>query len=137
MIDWGLVGPETSGLLVSVPIHLVTLSNARDHWTARQRRNREHRAATRAALLAARSREAVMPSLPIVVDLCRVAQRKLDRFGNLQESFKHVVDELCDFYAIKDHDPRFRVDMVWQRFGRVSACEIYLRHDGGAQEGPS
>ena len=82
-----------------LPIRIVSVANAREHWSAKAKRAKDHRftayMATRAWL---RGRK--LPR-PIEVTLTRLAPRKLDG-DNLQSAFKALRDGVADALAIDD-----------------------------------
>lgn len=128
---------DQSGRLVLIPIHLRSPANRREYRYARAARVKRERAATRVAMEVANRRDGGLPPLPIRVDLVRLAKRPLDRMGNLQDSFKSLIDELCAWYEIDDSDARFKVDRVLQLRARRSQVEIWIRHNYDLSDGPT
>lgn len=79
---------------VYLPVRAVSGANAREHWTVRDRRAREHRIATLA----------VKPvELPVIVILTRFGPRKLDS-DNLAISCKHIRDGIAARLGVDDGD---------------------------------
>lgn len=79
---------------VRFPIRAVAGSNAREHWTVRAKRAKEHR---QAAMV-------VKPvELPVIVILTRFGPRKLDS-DNLAISMKMVRDGIADRLGVDDGD---------------------------------
>lgn len=86
---------------VTIPLRLVSESNAHEHWRSRQKRAKGQRATV---AMVARS-TLTKPTLPCVIRVTRIAPKALDR-NNLDGSAKHVVDGLADWLGIDDSDPR-------------------------------
>ena len=80
-------------LTLTLPLKLMSEGNQREHWGAKARRTKLHRAmvftALRAALWPA-------PPLPLVVTLTRIAPRSLDD-DNASGSCKYVRDGVADW----------------------------------------
>jgi hypothetical protein len=101
----------------TVPIHTPSLSNLREHWSARAKRARLHRLATMAAWAsatlrgttpraAAKKLEAhVQAGEPLVITLTRVSPRQIDA-SNMGAALKSVVDQVADELGINDGDPK-------------------------------
>lgn len=80
----------------TLPVKLESTANLREHWAAKHRRMQRHR---NAAIVIRRH------SLPCVVELIRVAPRRLDG-DNLQNAFKGLRDGVADRLGVDDADPR-------------------------------
>jgi hypothetical protein len=101
----------------TVPIHTPSLSNLREHWSARAKRARLHRLATMAAWANATMRERenrtaakklearVRAGEPLTITLTRISPRKIDS-SNLGAALKSVVDQVADELGINDGDER-------------------------------
>lgn len=109
-------------MIVTVPIRAINGLNTREHWAARAKRAREHRAATWYAL-----KEAKAPySLPCRVTVTRVAPRKLDGHDGLPASLKGAVDGIADYLMVKsDADKRITWNYA-QRAGGVRVYEVEI-----------
>lgn len=103
-----------------LPLKIVSVSNLREHHHARARRSRAHRGAASAI--------GVLPALPVVVTLSRIAPRQLDD-DNLRTAFKALRDGIAARYGIPDNDPRIRWEYGQERgrpkeyAARVTICE--------------
>ncbi len=97
-------------MTITAPIRVISESNARDHFHAKNRRAK----AQRLELLVAIGRRSLTPP-PVVVTLVRVAPRALDD-DNLRSAFKALRDELAIRLGLPtnkagiadDRDPRVR-----------------------------
>ena len=89
-------------LVVELPLTVVSVANLREHWSVKAKRTRSHREAF--GLL---TRAKIIPSLPVVVTLTRIAPRELDD-DNLQSAFKAIRDGVADRMGVKDNDKRVR-----------------------------
>lgn len=78
--------------------------NAREHWSAKQRRVRDERAWSRVAIRAAGIR-AIGPDETACIVIVRRGRRALDD-DNLVGACKHVRDGVADALGIDDADPR-------------------------------
>lgn len=83
--------------VVTLPLHIESLLNKREHWSARYRRSKANRKA--ACYITP------LPPLPVSVLLCRIGPRPLDG-DNLQSGFKSLRDGIAARYGIDDNDPR-------------------------------
>lgn len=92
---------------VFIPIRTRSLTNAREHWSAKHRRARAER---HAAYMMTPKAE-----LPCTVRLTRVAPRKLDSHDNLRESNKNLVDGIADRLETTDNDPRITWEYAQER----------------------
>ncbi|MEJ7746335.1 MAG: hypothetical protein WKF61_06210 [Luteimonas sp.] len=81
---------------VTLPLHLVSGANVREHWALRSKRAKSHREACIA-----------VPGHPVpcVVTLTRLGPRELDS-DNLAISAKHVRDGIADRLGVNDNDKR-------------------------------
>jgi hypothetical protein len=85
-----------------VPVRAVAEVNAREHWSARQKRAKDHR---RVTVICARSASLTRPALPLVVTLTRLAPRAMDS-DNAVGACKHVRDGVADWLGVDDGDER-------------------------------
>lgn len=83
------------------PCLTVSALNAREHWSVKAKRARQHRTAAFMALRCA----ALGHPLPCTVTLTRIAPRELDG-DNLQGALKNVRDGAADWLKVDDRDPR-------------------------------
>lgn len=94
-----------------VPVRLVSLLNAREHWGDKAKRARKQRETACMCALAETLFGPVAAALadgsPLVVTITRIAPRQLDD-DNLAASGKHVRDGIADALGIDDRDPRVR-----------------------------
>ena len=128
--------PDKLELVCSLPLRLVSVMNAREHWARRARRAADHRAATRMALAA----HGAWPlRLPLDVTITRIAPRVLDG-DNLQGAAKAVRDGIADALGVDDRDPRVRW-IYGQRRGtpgqhavelRIAEIRVSATHEGDA-----
>lgn len=104
-----------------LPLRIVSVANLREHHHARAKRTRAHRGAASAIGL--------LPALPVVVTLSRIAPRPLDD-DNLRTAFKALRDGIAARYGIPDNDKRIRWEYDQERgkpkeYGaRVTICEV-------------
>jgi soluble lytic murein transglycosylase-like protein len=101
----------------TVPIHTPSLSNLREHWSARAKRARLHRLATMAAWANATMRERedraaakklaarIRAGEPLTITLTRISPRKIDS-SNCGAALKSVVDQVAEELGINDGDER-------------------------------
>ena len=113
---------------VAIPLRLVSEANQRDHWTARSRRTKQHRAAAFLAVTAATTK-AQRAALPMTVVITRIAPRSLDD-DNLVGSAKATRDGIADALGVNDRDPR----VTWIVRGEKGKPKTYgvrieLHHD--------
>lgn len=92
------VEPLPNGVVADIDIKIESVANKREHWAAKHRRAKKHRA------LASKIPEALLPDLPCVVVLTRIAPRQLDG-DNLQSGFKALRDGIADVLGVDDADP--------------------------------
>lgn len=83
-------------------LHAVNETNAREHWTIKAARAKQHRQ----WIVAVAKSERFTFSLPATVRMTRYGPKKLDS-DNLQSSLKHVRDGLQDLIGVDDGDPRW------------------------------
>lgn len=88
-----------------IPIRLVSVANAREHWAVKAKRAKCHR---RSALVIKKHR------LPCDVHIVRVGKRELDG-DNLQSACKALRDGIADRLGVDDADPRVRWTYSQQR----------------------
>lgn len=92
-----------------VPVRLVSLPNAREHWATKAKRAKKQREAARMCALACTLfgdiAAAIAGGVPLVVTITRIAPRQLDD-DNLSGSAKHVRDGTADALGIDDRDAR-------------------------------
>lgn len=107
----------------TLPLHLQSTSNLREHWAAKARRVKEQRAY---AMIAAKALGAGRMAPPWLVTIIRVAPRRLDG-DNMQAAAKAVRDGLADALGLRDDsDPR----VTWayeQERGKPSAVRVEIR----------
>ena len=83
-------------MIYKIPLRLVSVANAREHWTKRARRVKRERAA---ALLIQKH------PLPCIVTIIRHGKRLMDG-DNLQAASKGLRDGIADRLGVDDADPR-------------------------------
>lgn len=113
----------TTAIVVTLPLRLVSVANAREHWAAKHRRTAEHRRVARMAL-ATRLAGLRAGRTSLVVTITRVGKRRLDT-DNLASAGKAVRDGIADALGIDDGDDRVQ----WryeQRIGASYAVEIRI-----------
>lgn len=97
----GVDAPEHVVIAFTMPMHLVSEANTREHWGKKARRAKGQRAT---ACMAFRSyARGQRVELPAVVLLTRIAPRSLDS-DNLARAFKAVRDGIADAIGIDDGD---------------------------------
>lgn len=90
--------------IVEMPIDLVSEANTREHHMKRAARASAQRSNARMYLQQViRSTGDVLPTLPLIVTLSRIAPRKLDT-DNHVVSCKHVRDGIADYFGVNDRD---------------------------------
>jgi hypothetical protein len=87
-------------LRIELPIRLASVSNLREHWSARARRFKSHRETAYLAL-----RPYGVPDPPLQIEITRIAPRKLDS-DNLSSAAKGLRDGIADWLGVDDGDPR-------------------------------
>lgn len=95
----------------TIPIKIVSVANLREHWAAKAKRAKGHRAA---ASLIGRVNHIANVKMPCVVKLIRIAPRPLDT-DNLASAFKATRDGLADAMNITDNDPRVTWEYTQER----------------------
>lgn len=94
---------------LTLPLHIVSESNQREHWAVRAGRVKSHRGTTRLALAGLLLRAGLTtkdgPTSALNVMLTRIAPRKLDS-DNLQGGLKATRDGCADAMGVTDNDPR-------------------------------
>lgn len=118
-------------LRVSLPIKTRSLLNLREHWAARARRTKAHRAATilalRAHLGSADMRRELDGDGQIVVTLIRYGRRLDD--DNLRGALKAVRDGVAEWAGIDDGSPRWRWEYGQNKAGKPGErVEVWIRH---------
>jgi hypothetical protein len=111
-------------VIITVPIKLVSLANARMHWRKRAALAKEQRRSTRLVL---RPDRVYGVDIPCVVTITRIAPRQLDD-DNLAISGKHVRDEIAAWLGADDK-PGSGIEWRYgQRKGEPGeyACEIRI-----------
>ena len=88
-------------MIVVVPIRIESTPNLREHWAARAKRAREHKAEVWYALRAVRAPH----TLPCVVTLTRIAPRTLDTDNNVA-GMKAARDGVALWLQVDDADER-------------------------------
>lgn len=93
-------------ITAKVPVKLVNVANAREHWAVRAKRAKAQRLETRSALMH-HSRMPVLVALDsgISITITRRGGRRMDDDG-LTISAKHVRDGIADWLGIDDGDKR-------------------------------
>ncbi len=91
-----------SAIVLELPIHTLSESNARGHWAKRAKRAKGQRAVVGLSL---RSALAGLDVLPCSVMLTRIAPRALDD-DNLRGATKACRDGVADALGVDDRDPR-------------------------------
>jgi hypothetical protein len=110
------VGPYS----VELPIRVASTANVREHHFARARRTKAQRQAV--ALFVKRS---MLPSLPAVVTLTRIAPRLLDAHDNLRVALKPAADEIASIYGLpNDRDPRIAWEYAQEQRPKTYAVRI-------------
>lgn len=103
-------------IIASIPVRTVSITNEREHWRVKADRARQHRATARIVLGQVGER----PTLPVVVELVRIAPRPLDD-DNLRGALKSVRDGIADWLGVDDRDPRVQ----WAYGQRKGAPKAY------------
>jgi hypothetical protein len=94
------VGDRAIAKIFVVRIRVVSLTNRREHWTNRHKRNAEHR-----FIVGATVGNRILGLVPCIVTLTRLGQRRLDG-DNLQGALKSVRDAVSDALGVDDGDAR-------------------------------
>jgi hypothetical protein len=105
--------------VISIPIQAVSVANLREHWAQRAKRAKEHRQAAHWAM-----KQAARPTLPCVITLTRVGQRRLDT-DNLASALKACRDGVADWLEIDDGDARIEWRYA-QRTGKPYIVEVNI-----------
>jgi hypothetical protein len=91
----------------TVPIHIISEANTREHWRKSHARHKAQKYGIRITLLANK----VPQRLPVIISMTRMSPRKLDS-DNLQTAFKYVRDAIAEHFITgkapgrADDDPR-------------------------------
>ncbi len=80
---------------IMLPIYLPSVSNLREHWSAKHKRQKAHENALICLFPLSERNDLKSAGLPIRVKLIRASMRKLD-YGNLVSAFKHLQDCVAD-----------------------------------------
>jgi hypothetical protein len=106
-------------VIVTVPIQLPSVANARLHWAAKARLVKSQRHAV-GWLLGNKPR----PPFPVVVTITRVGPRLYDRDNNVACQ-KSVIDAIAVWLGVDDRDAR--VSWIYeQRKGKPACVEIRI-----------
>lgn len=89
----------TARYTATLPLHIQSAPNLREHWATKARRVKAERKAALALSI-------TLP-LPLVVTLTRIGPRPLDD-DNLIGGFKGLRDGIADRLGVADNDPRVR-----------------------------
>jgi hypothetical protein len=87
-------------IAVTLPLHIVSEANAREHWRVVAKRKASHREIARAML----QRYARPNQQPITVVLTRIGKKTLDG-DNLQGGFTATRNGVADWLGIDDGSP--------------------------------
>lgn len=109
-------------MTVTLPIRLVSVANAREHWSKKAARARDHRGAAR--LVVASNKWKTWADHPLTVTLTRVAPRMLDS-DNLSSAFKALRDGVADALGVNDNDGRISWRYDQQR-GRIKEYAVRI-----------
>lgn len=122
--DQGIWLPEL--VVLTVPIHTISESNAREHWAVKAKRTKLHRVTTsRAVGTVDRVGDFAERGTYAAITLTRNGARKLDD-DNLRGSLKAIRDGVTDGMGLKnDSDPRLRWDYA-QEVGKGYSVEITM-----------
>lgn len=115
----------------SMPVRVISETNAREHWAKKHTRKKEQKDALFTAWLAAINRAEAWPvKLPCVVRLTRVGPKRLDD-DNLSESFKAIRDAIAWAIDVDDGDDRIKFEYAQEATGkRVYAVKVEVySHD--------
>lgn len=89
-------------LFIPLPLRIRSEANgSHGHWATRARAIKEQRQAVAWCLKPVKK-----PALPCVITLTRISPGKLDGHDNLPRAFKHAADQIAEWLAVKDNDPR-------------------------------
>lgn len=91
------------GVRVTLPLRVVSESNARGHWAGKARRTKQARETV--GLVVGTHLRVCKAPLPVVVTLTRIAPRQLDD-DNLRGALKAARDGVADALGIDDRDDR-------------------------------
>lgn len=112
-------------IVVTIPGHLPSAGNMREHWRARAKRARDQRLMGRAAADEAHAPARFLSTPKVFVQFVRVAPRPLDD-DNLAFAFKSVRDGVADAFGVADNDPRFSWGYSQER-GKPPSLRIEFR----------
>ncbi len=103
-------------------LHVVSESNAHEHWRKRQKRAKGQRGIVALIMRA----NATKPSIPCTIRLVRIAPRKLDQ-GNIAAAFKHVQDGCADWLGIDDrHDDLVKYEYLQEQKSKTHGVRIEI-----------
>ena len=102
-----------------LPLRLPSAANLREHWATKAKRVKAQR-----QMVAAYFGGRLLPALPVVVTLTRIAPRTLDS-DNAQMAMKAVRDEVAHRFGVPDNDPRIRWE-YGQRKGGVGEYAVLI-----------
>lgn len=95
-----MTSQRRSELSIHLSVRTVSLSNMREHWAKRHRRESAHRLMARAAVRAAHPPE-IAPRAHLTIRLTRLGRRKLDD-DNLRGALKSIRDGVADALGMDD-----------------------------------
>lgn len=117
---------------VTLPIKTRSVLNLREHWAARARRTKAHRAATILALRVAHpggvslTWDKLDGTNRLVVTLTRYGRRLDD--DNLRGALKAVRDGVAEWAGIDDGSERWRWEYAQQKAGKLGErVEVWIR----------
>jgi hypothetical protein len=103
----------------TVPVVTVNELNAHEHWRVRQRRAMAQHVAVACAAAQQGVRDRLKGLFPCRVKFTRIAPSNgLDRGDNLNASFKHVKDFVCELIGTDDRNPLYEWDYDQRRGGK-------------------
>ena len=102
---------------VTIPLRIQSVSNLREHWSARAKRTKSERE----IVFWAMGISAVRPPMPCTVTLTRIAPRSFDG-DNLQSGCKAARDAIAQWLCVDDGDPR----VTWVYAQEKGAPKQYL-----------
>lgn len=107
-----------------LPIKTVSEANMREHWAAKHKRHKQQRYDAFMLCRAAFGHSTFTGTQRVLIELTRLATRKLDR-DNLYGSGKSVVDGICDWLGIDDGDKLFTLS--YSQDFKSKSNELQLR----------
>jgi hypothetical protein len=112
----------SEGTPLTVPVHLVSESNQREHWAQKHRRAQAQRLLVYYTLR--QHGGPVRPALPCTITLIRIAPRALDA-DNLVACFKAVQDAVADWLAGGLYQGQDRQPGLTWRYGQRRDLRVY------------